>query len=172
MKKIFILLMSSLWLISCTSDDFEPKEEVNRGTVEVDFKGEKLNFGYKSYNGIVTNQTNDTVAYTYFARLDKDDMNYYDIKVYAFLTKDKELDHLEMKFIPVENGSGSGYHYSYEENPMVYSNVTYNPETNWLTANFEGYLYYGRMDDSTPIHLTNGKINVPVKGLGIEYDKW
>ena len=170
MKKIFIILFINLFLISCSTDDDFIKEQQNRGFIEMEYKGEKLSFGKKSYNGWIANVEDDTLAYFYTARLDVNDIDFYDIRLDVYLTQEREVEKLEMKYIPMQDGSAWTYQYSLEEDPMVYKNIEF--DGTWLKADFEGMLYYSPTEDKDGVHLTNGKINVPIKGLDIDWSQW
>src|SRR5690606_25016838 len=170
MKNTLKYLFLSLLLISCSSDDSFVEQEQDRGFIELDYNGEKLSFGEKSYNGWVLNEQRDTIARFYTARIDINDIDFYDIKLYAYLDQNNQIEKLEMDFKPMLNGSGWMYHYSLEEKPMVYKNIEF--DGTWLKGGFEGYLHYSTTEDETPAHLTNGKFNIPIKGLDIDWSQW
>ncbi|SRR5690554_6324654 len=169
MKKIFSFLFLSVWLISCSSDD-NFVQETDRGFIEMEYNGEKLSFGKKSYTGWLQNDQNDTIARFYTARIDIDDIDFYDIKLYVYLDQSNQIEDFKMNFAPVLNGSGYTYQYSSEDNPMVYKNIVFDGK--WIKGEFEGYLYYHTVDDKNPVHLTNGKFHFPIKGLDIDWSQW
>ena len=170
MKKILSFLFFSALLISCSTGDNVTAEQQNRGSIEMEYNGEKLSFGKNGYNGWLLNTQNDTIARFYTARITKDYKNYYDIRLFAYLNQNNQLNKLEMEFIPVLNGSGWTYQYSLEEKPMVYKNIEF--DGTWLKADFEGMLYYSSVEDKEGVHFTNGKINVLIKGLDIDWSQW
>lgn len=171
MKKLVSIFFLGLLLTGCSSDD-SVLEEKNRGFIELDFQGERLSFGNKSHNGWLLNEHRDTIARFYTARIDLNDLEFYDIQLYAYLNQDdkNQLDKLEIDFKPVLNGSGWLYQYTLEEKPMVYKNLEFDGK--WLKGEFEGYLYYSPTEDNNPVHLTNGRFNIPIKGLEIDWGKW
>lgn len=170
MKKIFIILFISLLITSCSTNDDIVQEQQDRGSIEMEYNGEKLSFGKNAYNGWLLNDQKDTIARFYTARITKDYSNYYEVTLYAYLNKQNQLEKLEMDFIPVINGDGWTYQYTTEENPMVYKNTEFDGVS--LKSNFEGYLFYHPTEDKKPVHLTNGKINIPIKGLEIDWSQW
>ena len=171
MRKIISILFIGVVLISCSSDDEVVVPKQDRGTIEMEYKGEKLSFGKKSYNGWLANVENDTLGYFYTARIDVEDLVFHDIRLDVYLTPEREVEKLEMKFSPMENGSAWTYQYSLEEDPLVFKNIEF--DGTWLKADFEGHLHYApAFEDKEGVHLTNGKINVPIKGLDIDWSQW
>ncbi len=170
MKKILSFLFFSVLLISCSTDDNVTAEQQDRGFIEMEYNGEKLSFGKKSYNGWIASVENDTIAHFYTARIDVNDMVFHDIRLDVYLTPKREVEKLEMKFSPMEGKSAWTYQYSLEEDPMVYKNIEF--DGTWLKADFEGMLYYSSVEDKEGVHFTNGKINVPIKGLDIDWSQW
>jgi len=170
MKKIVSLLFIATALTSCSSDDEVVMPKQSRGSIEMEYNGEKLSFGEKSYNGWIANVEDDTLAYFYTARIDVDDMVFHDIRLDVYLTPEREVEKLEMKFSPMEGKSAWTYQYALEEDPMIYKNIEF--DGTWLKADFEGTLYYSPTEDKKGVHLTNGKINVPIKGLDIDWSQW
>lgn len=162
------LFLGMFLLISCENDEII--EKTNRGTIDVEIEGEKLKFGEKSYTGLIRfidNEKNDTIGYFYKARISNGYDNYDDIEIYAYFNDDFTIDSLEVEFTSIKNGVGYTYNYNYPEKPLIFSNINYNPETSWLTANFEGYLYRGGVLEDNKVFFKNGKISVPLKGLDI-----
>lgn len=170
MKKMFIILSMNLLLTSCSPNDDIIQEQHNRGFIEMEYNGEKLSFGKNAYNGWVLNNQKDTIGRFYTARITKDVKNFYDVKLFAYLSKENQLNGLEMEFTPMVNGKGWTYLYTTEEKPMVYKNTQFDGVL--LKSDFEGYLFYHPKEDKNPVHLINGKINIPVKGLGIDWSQW
>lgn len=170
MKKTFIILFISLLITSCSTNDDIVQEQQDRGFIEMEYNGEKLSFGKNAYNGWLLNDQKDTIARFYTARITKDAKNFYDIRLFAYLSKENKLNGLEMEFTPMVNGEGWTYQYTTEENPMVYKNTEFDGVS--LKSNFEGYLFYHPTEDKNPVHLTNGKINIPIKGLEIDWSQW
>jgi len=172
MKKIFYIIFGATLLLSCDNNDDLPIKK-DRGTIEVEYEGKNLKFGENSYNGIVRyNKLNgdiDTIGYVYRSRIweGTNYSHYDDIIIFGYYNDLGIVDSLEIQYIPLRNNKGTAYNYSYPENPMVITNINYNPETSWLTANFEGYLYSGIYKEDNKIFLKNGKISVPMKGLEI-----
>jgi len=170
-KKIVIILFINLLLTSCSpNDDIVKEEGVNRGFIEMEYNGEKLSFGKNAYNGWLLNDQKDTIARLYTARITKDEQNFYDIRLFAYISKEKQLNALEMEFNQMVNGEGWTYQYTTEENTMVYKNTEFDGLS--LKSNFEGYLFYHPTEDKKPVHLTNGKINIFLKRLEIDWSQW
>ncbi|WCM41213.1 hypothetical protein MG290_09610 [Flavobacterium sp. CBA20B-1] len=163
-----MLILVSIVFVSCEKDDLV--EEVNRGTIEVEIEGEKFKFGEKSYADAIlriTSSTPDTIGYFYETRISKDYQNYDQLEVYGYLRENGAIDSLRIIYTALRNGIGTTYNYNYPGNPLVISNVNYNQQTGWLTANFEGYLYRANTLDDIKVFLKDGKISVPLKGLDI-----
>src|SRR5690554_4789300 len=97
MKKILSFFILSLFFISCSSDDnfTEPR---NNGFIELDYNGEKLLFGKKSYNGWVLMEDNrqDTIAFTYTSRIDLEGVDFYEIQMEVYLNKDNQVKDVKM----------------------------------------------------------------------------
>lgn len=168
MKNLFIITI--LLFISCSSDDSTIITTKDRGSIDLIYNGKTLKFGSKSYTGWLQNEQNDTIARFYNARIDVNETDYYEIKLYAYLNNTNEINKLNMEFTPVENGEGWTYQYTLDEKPMIYKNTEFNGII--LKSNFEGFLYYHPTEDNDPIHLINGKINIPIKGLDIDWSQW
>lgn len=172
MKKIFSFFILSLFFISCSSDD-NFVEEIDRGFIEVEFENKTLSFGEKSYTGWLLHENNkqDTIARIYTTRIDLEGVNFYEIEMYAYFDQNQQVEKIEMKFLaPYEDRKGSVYQHTVEDNPMIYSNITF--DGLWLKGEFEGYLYYNPYEREDHVHLTKGKFHFPVKGLDIDWSQW
>ncbi|HLU85511.1 MAG TPA: membrane lipoprotein lipid attachment site-containing protein, partial [Vicingaceae bacterium] len=89
MKKIVSFLFIATALTSCSSDDEVVISKQSRGSIEMEYNGEKLSFGEKSYNGWIASVENDTIAHFYTARIDVDDMVFHDIRLDVYLTPER-----------------------------------------------------------------------------------
>ncbi len=58
----------------------------------MEYNGEKLSFGKNAYNGWVLNNQKDTIGRFYTARITKDAKNFYDVKLFAYLSKENQLN--------------------------------------------------------------------------------
>jgi|GEM_PF-1184205 len=172
MKKIYGLLILSISFIGCKSDDSVIPKEQDHGFINMTYNSEKLSFGKNAYNGWLLNESRDTIALFYTARivLNNDPSDFYDIKLYAYLDDRNGIDRVEMDFLPpFKDRKGWVYQYSLEQKPMIYKNIEFDGK--WLKGNFDGYLHYSLTEDKDPVHLTNGQFNIPLKGLRLPSSK-
>src|SRR5690606_36617403 len=158
-------------VVSCDKNDDLPIKK-DRGYIEVAYDDEQFKFGEKSYTGIVEfhdkNGKYDTIGYFYNSRINHGGIAFDDIKLYGYLNDNGLVDSLRIIYTRVRNDINDQYIFNYNcpEKPLVFSDIQYNPETSWLTANFKGYLFFG-IHDNEYIYFKNGKISVPMKGLEI-----
>lgn len=169
MKKLFILTLITFACISCSSDNEISKEIQNRGTIEFDYKDEKLVFGERSYTGWILNDINDTIGYLYTARIryGTDWKDFHDLRLYAYLENKSTINRLKLEFTPRQynENSTSLYHYQKPDEPIVFREIMFDGVN--LKAEFEGKLYSSGIDTLDFVEFKNGKINVPLKGLDI-----
>jgi hypothetical protein len=174
MKKIFYIIFGVTLLLSCDKNDDLPIKK-DRGTIEVAYDDEQFKFGEKSYTGIVRFQHEngriDTTGYFYTSRIRHGQGNekYYnldDIYIYGYFNEQGIVDSLRIEYTRARDGFGLVYDYNFSEKPLIISNINYNPETSWLTAEFSGYLHTGFANEYH-IYFKKGKISVPMKGLEI-----
>jgi len=159
MVRLLILLIASTIFISCEKDDNILKEEVNRGYIEVEIENTKFKFGERSIQGYYIDDlinTTDTIAYLYKSRISDGYKHYDEIRLHGFLNKNGIVDSLGISYMPLRNGTGIAYNYNNPVDPLIISNINYNPETSWLTADFEGYLYRPGLED-IKVHIKTEK---------------
>jgi len=168
LKRFLGIVLITLGLFSCTSDDHQVEDNLNRGSIEFEYQDEKLVFGQTSFTGWVLNKEKDTVAYFYKSRIRYGDdfTEFDDFTLFAYLKNKNEIKSFEIEFLPRQSDrEGSVYDKQLIENPIVFKNVNF--EGKWLKADFEGKLFYNLYDLNDYTEFKNGKINIPLKGLNV-----
>lgn len=167
-KKFLTIILFTSLIVSCSSDDHQLSNIQNRGSIEFNYRDEKLIFGETSFTGWVINKEKDTTAYFYKSRIryGEDSNEFDDFTLFAYLDNKNEIKHFEIEFLPRHSDrDGSVYDKQLTDDPIIFKNIIFDGK--WLKADFEGKLYYFLDDLTDYTEFKNGKINIPLKGLSI-----